>query len=136
MDVKVHLLKQHASPAGNYPPRADYRVSKAEADALVDAGAAERVAEMRPLREAGPKAKKETATDKKAETTDCYREMNLYGTLDAMKSGHRRHFDGSDGVYLSHLEGEVVGSICIAVGRFRGEGSVFRWALWSAGVYR
>lgn len=68
MDVKVHLLKQHASPAGNYPPGRIIEVSKAEADALVDAGAAERVAEMRPYVSEPEKAKKETATDKKAET--------------------------------------------------------------------
>lgn len=66
MGVKVHLLKQHASPAGNFSPGRTIEVSNEEADALVNAGAAERIDGMQPYVVEVPV--KEKATEKKAET--------------------------------------------------------------------
>ncbi len=76
MGVKVHLLKRVAGPSGNWGPGSTIEVAKAEADALVAAGAAELIDSMVPFvaeadvkapaeaGEAQAKAKKETAVEK------------------------------------------------------------------------
>jgi len=72
---KMHLLKRYASPAGNFAPGSTIQVDEAEAEALVAAGAAERIDAMPAFVAEAPKkesakAKRETATDKGAENRE------------------------------------------------------------------